>query len=1020
MKVMSHAVRLAAACLLLALGACGGGGDGGSDAGTSSTGTVIGAAGGTVVGPNGVEIVIPPGALAADTMIAIEQTSAGSPALPAGFSVVGQMFAFTPHGTSFAVPVTVTLPFDPATVPAGKVPALFKTNAQNQWEQVASATFGANTVSAQITSFSWQQIGGMLRNDPVREWSFRTFPGNGQAPVKMPCDIDNCKQVGGLLEKTARFGKGLFDHPYFSKGFKHEADGSAEGLIASSADGTTYGVFAEAPFAAPDGPDPIGSISQLTQTQSFKRISANASLTFTLTSVFIDATDFFSAIGQPPRSQDRFHSITGEVSLSVRAYKTPGNDFYFAGGTASVNGRGVSWTPQASDDLGTKNHLWSLGDFDFSTTPIIETFGAITGCPGTGVVLKLKAPRAYTVDLSTVGDQEEFTLEVNTTAEAFNRNGSATTFDCRMSSVSAFLRDPLEIGGTTLTIAGLEPTNKPLPAPPPTPALVEPASCVPGPGPKPEAGVLQFDAATYTIDEFAGAVSTVMVTRTGGSSGAVSATFTTSDGTALGGVDYTPVNATVFFADGDVSPRLVRVPIIPDLVDEIGKTVNLTLSQPGGCAALGLQSTAVLTIVDDDARPALPSGLDTTFGNAGKATSTDVGGDPKTAFGGDRSAMALQADGKIVMVGGTFTDFILARFNADGSLDQGFGVGGKVITDMGAGNRLEEATAVAIQPDGKIVVAGYTAIPTTPPAPSLPPTFALARYNANGTLDTSFGSGGRVSGNVNGNAYAVAIQGDGKIVVAGEVSFPTTGGQNFSDFVVARFNANGNLDTSFGADVTGQVVTDLGLATNSARNLVLQPDGAIVVSGKPQGNTVGFDHTDMVRYLPNGLLDPTFGGGGKLTLAGALVGEGLALQSDGKLVLVGSITVGTFPASSTRFALMRLKSDGSPDTSFGTAGTVTTAFAVNAAAAGVALQRDGKIVAVGTTVLAVNPNFVVARYNADGSIDTTFGSDGNLSIDFFGFADVGENVLVQPDGKIVVGGQAQNNFDGYGLARINP
>ncbi len=114
--------------------------------------------------------------------------------------------------------------------------------------------------------------------------------------------------------------------------------------------------------------------------------------------------------------------------------------------------------------------------------------------------------------------------------------------------------------------------------------------------------------------------------------------------------------------------------------------------------------------------------------------------------------MALQADGKIVMVGGTFTDFILARFNADGSLDtQLRRRDGKVTTDMGSGLRPEEALAVAIQTDGKIVVAGYAAIARRPPAPNLPPTFALARYNSDGSLDTSFGTGGRVSGNVNGH-----------------------------------------------------------------------------------------------------------------------------------------------------------------------------------------------------------------------------------------------------------------------------
>ena len=196
------------------------------------------------------------------------------------------------------------------------------------------------------------------------------------------------------------------------------------------------------------------------------------------------------------------------------------------------------------------------------------------------------------------------------------------------------------------------------------------------------------------------------------------------------------------FADGDTATRTVPLDILVNANIEADRTVNLTLSEPGGCATLGAQASAVLTILDDERPPSPlpPSGLDTSFGKAAA-----------TAFGGDRSAMALQADGKIVMVGGTFTDFILARFNADGSLDASFGTGGgKVITDMGSGTGRKRRMAVAIQPDGKIVVAGYAAIPNVPPAPQLPPTFALARYNTDGSLDTSFGTGGRVSGDVNG------------------------------------------------------------------------------------------------------------------------------------------------------------------------------------------------------------------------------------------------------------------------------
>jgi len=405
------------------------------------------------------------------------------------------------------------------------------------------------------------------------------------------------------------------------------------------------------------------------------------------------------------------------------------------------------------------------------------------------------------------------------------------------------------------------------------------------------------------------------------------------------------------------------------------------------------------------------SGLDPSFGSAGKAT--------LEAFGGDRSGMALQADGKIVMVGGTFTDFILARFNAEGSLDRGFGIDGKVTTDMGSGLRQEEALAVAIQGDGKIVVAGYTAIDAAPPALDPSETFALARYNSDGSLDMSFGVGGKVSNNVNGRAQAVAIQPDGKIVAAGEFNFDSANGSDFADFTLARFNADGSLDLPFGSSGTGQLATDIGSATNSIRNIVLQPDGAIVVSGKPTGNFAGSDHTDIARYNANGTLDASFGSGGTLTLVGAEVGEGLVRQPDGKLVLVGSVVQPAAPATS-RFVLMRLNADGSTDTGFGSAGAVNTALAENATAEGIALQADGKLVVVGTRAFSANPNFIVARYDGNGSLDTGFGAAGTLSIDFFGFSDAGENALVQPDGKIVVGGLARNNVDGYGVARINP
>ncbi len=994
MKFVQQGTRSAVAALMIALAACGGGGAG--DSGTPSAGTVVGAAGGTVALASGAKVEVPAGALAADTTIAIEATTAGAPALPTDLIGVGQMFAFTPHGLSFATPVTLTLPFDPAAVPAGKTPKLFKTNAQNQWEPVAGAIFSKGSVSAQVTGFSNAQVvvAPLESFPPFRSWSFSEYRGDALNEVELNADT----QDGGELYEVHDFGFAFddFGMPDFQGG-QLPPDGIATGEIYSSADGISYSVFSEAPFGIAANDEPIGGISRLAQTQSFIKRAADATLQFTLSAAFIDAIDRNgSALVRlcPPGREQGFTCdyIKGEVYLDVRADTATRNLFHTAGG-ATLNGGGGAWEVNVWNFRFSRTPLWSLSNFD--------QVGAGDNGPLGRFKIKLAAPRTYSVDLSSVAVGEAFTLTVETSAHTYNRvAGPPSEFT---SSVGAYLRDPLQIGGSTLIARGLEASSN-LQLPLPAEAPVTPAACVPGPAPDPAAGVLQFSAASFSSRE-SNTTPVVVVTRSGGSRGAVTATVASSDGTARAGTDYKAVLGSVFFEDGDAEPRFIDLPMVQNRIGgEADRTVNLLLSEPGGCAALGAQTTATLTIQDDGKPPPVvvvpgspgsPGTLDASFGAAGMASSS--------GFGGDRSAMALQADGKIVMVGGTFTDFILARFNADGSLDSGFGVGGKVTTDMVSGEG-EEALGVAIQSDGRIVVVGTTGTP----GPGGPVNFALARYNANGSLDASFGTGGKVSSGVIGRAFAVAIQPDGRIVVAGDE--PTIG-----DVALARYNANGSLDASFGSG--GQLTTDIAGVGDIASNIALQPNGAIVVSG---GSSVGLVQTGLARYNANGNLDASFGAGGKLVLAGVSVGDGLALQGDGKFVLVGNVTVGVFPASSTRFALMRLNANGSTDTAFGSGGVANTAFTVNAAAAGVALQRDGKIVAVGTTVLKPNPDFVVARYNGDGSIDPGFGNGGVVSVDFFGSDDIGESVLLQPDGKIVVGGQARNNVDGYGVARVNP
>jgi uncharacterized delta-60 repeat protein len=1019
MNLAFAAVRLVLAGLIVTLAACGGGdGDPGSGAAATpvppAASAVIGAAGGTVNGPNGARVVIPPGALATDTAITIEQTSAGSPALPNGLAASGAMFSLTPHGTVFAVAATVTLPFDTAALPAGTLPAFYKTNARNEWELQAAAVFDATSVTVPVSGFSHTQvvIPPVQRLEPTREWEFRVISGNGLNETDLPPPEGQGIQTGGALSRGTTFGPVAFDLVTVKDGIEQPVDGLAEGRIFSSPDGVTFGVLTEAPFVEPGGSQPIGSVAFLRQTQTFIKRANNASLSYTITSVIMRTVDFkptsdldtqlgldmnafaFQSVGA-------FHGQEAPPGVNPSSW-SPGGNFYYASANATLRGSNGRWFPTAEDYAMSRRHVWSIDNFDLSQGPaFMARDGTIVsdpqsgGCQGTTAMLVLKEPRTFHIDLSSVPLHGKFALYINAGVNATNRRGGGSIGDCEGSSVSSYLRDPLEIGGTTVTFEGLEPTNEIPPPEPATAVLVEPAVCTSSPAPDPAAGTIQFSASGYRIGETLHAPQTIRVTRSGGSKGAVTATFRTSDGSAVGGTDYTPVHASVFFGDGDDAPRLIEVPIIGNAVDAPDKTVTLTLSQPGGCAALGAITTAVLTILDDDDPPPAtnPGALDTGFGNQGRATTT--------AFGGDRSAMARQPDGKFVIVGGTFIDFVLARFNANGTLDTTFGAGGKVTTDMVAGEQ-EEALAVAVQPDGRIVVAGYTGTP----GPGGPTNFALIRYLADGTPDASFGTGGKVTSGVAGRILALALQPDGRIVAAGD-SLPT------GDVKVARYRTDGSLDPGFAAG--GVVVTDLGGEGDIAENVVLQPDGAIVVSGVNSGTV----QTGLVRYLSNGTPDPSFGNAGKVVLPGATVGGGLALQADGKLVLVGNARL--VANGTEQFALRRLNANGTADLTFGTAGAVFTDISGRGDTAyAVALQADGKILAAGRSSRHVNSNFAVARYTADGVLDLSFANAGRVAVDFFGFTDIAETVIVQPDGKIVLGGLAQSMVDGYGVARIDP
>ena len=307
-----------------------------------------------------------------------------------------------------------------------------------------------------------------------------------------------------------------------------------------------------------------------------------------------------------------------------------------------------------------------------------------------------------------------------------------------------------------------------------------------------------------------------------------------------------------------------------------------------------------------------------------------------------------------------FLIFLLgnAGWTQVGYLDTDFGAQGMVITPIGSD---AEAYAAALQADGKIVVAGT----------STEGHFTLTRYQADGSLDDGFGVNGISTTNVGkaGRAYALAIQPDGKIVVAG---FST--GIAGDDFALARYLPDGSLDPDFGTN--GMQTTNLNFY-DGANSIVIQPDGKIMIAGTTLIETKQV--FALTRYHSNGQLDMEFGVGGKVTTQTSTWGDGanaLALQADGKIVVGGF----SFSGFDYDFALARYHTDGSLDADFGTDGILSTDFGGSEDAIySIALQSDGKIVAAGFSDDGSGDDFALARYQADGSLDESFHAGGLLT-----------------------------------------
>lgn len=426
----------------------------------------------------------------------------------------------------------------------------------------------------------------------------------------------------------------------------------------------------------------------------------------------------------------------------------------------------------------------------------------------------------------------------------------------------------------------------------------------------------------------------------------------------------------------------------------------------GHLARLKKRRRMFVELLED--RRLLAGDLDASFGNGGIATTNfiEVANTPGWSDSASSVALqpALQGDGKIVVAGTTQPNGAplgaISRYNGDGSLDASFSNDGKV-----SDSRFNTIQDVAIQPDGKIVVVGRGY-----PMNGAAGNFAIGRFEANGDPDTDFGTNGIVLTNpgVYDTGYAVALLSDGKILVTGQSGQP--GSEQPVGFTVQQFNSDGTVDTSFGS--SGQVRTFYspaevnsnygGRGNVAARDVVVQPDGKIVVAGYSLESSNRFA---VVRYNADGSLDTSFDTDGRVVTSlglGKAYVASVALQNDGKVVVGGYFDNGA--SGNADFALVRYNTDGSLDTTFDGDGKLILDYGgtqdyVN----DVKVQSDGSIVVTGS----VGNALAVARFNPDGSPDSTFGTNGLVTTAVQASAH-GSEVVVQPNGGIVVAGTVNN------------
>jgi uncharacterized delta-60 repeat protein len=917
----------------------------------------------------------------------------------------------------------------------------------------------------------------------VRAWgeSFNTL---GDPGLKLGTGIvDDERIVGGLLLKPAGVPDGARVEVY------------------SSDDGVTYWVGTQVPAGRFDDPTRIESTrTEYNQYQYFIKTEDNASLSFTISQALIEVMDSNPDLmprpitdAECPERSDTMDCavvVNGWVSLIVRAYNyDTSRDFFERSSYALLGGVQKDWSRDAGTNSGAG--LWEFDQFEFNED---------VGGQGTGdhATWRLREPVVVQIPLTDVGRGDMFVVHSNAIALALDVRHRETYAAAFLRDPQSSGGLAMQFTGLTpVDDPGLQ-----LPAyvEPPAPPCAGGATAAAG---ELQFEAAQFSVSEQSALPGAvyvtrtggtqGAVSAWLTTqddsaRAGTHYTSVATHVAFADGQGGRRLVQVPVmdddvaergrTVRLLLADargcatlGDRAEAVLTIhdddtPPVVDPVYTVYVTVtglagqglaiedsitgaNITPTtdgtqalgypyhsgmnynvrvhtQPGNpdqsCTvnnASGVIGDTDVTNVSVICRTLAPSGdLDLSFGVQGKVYAEDL------AHG---RGVVVQRSGRIVVL----TDMQLAAFHADGSVDEGFGTSGResFVFNGGIG---EESYGLAIQDDDKLVVVGRARNGNRYD-------MAVARFNADGSRDTGFGTAGlttlnryqiiRPQDGVIGSSYAnrALITGDGKIYVAGVASWTSVSAENNVNFAVARLNADGTPDTMYAAGI-GESAAITG-EPDIAYGLGLQSDGKLVVTGHAD-NSQG---VGMARFKTNGLLDTddprvpeNYGRDGSgLVLFdtaphGALSGaRDLVMLEDDSVIVAAAVRV-AHPTLGGVAKIEMLHVTPQGTIIAGDDYVMTSLGPDNDVVQQLIRQPDGKVLLVAqasspTTVA----DFGVVRYNEDLTLDRTFGADGVVLVDFYAARDGASAVALAPDGGIIVVGSVRNGSrEQFGMVRI--